>query len=351
MSRFRDWVENRTGVSELFLLLGKKDVPQHRHTLWYYCGGAILMLFGLQVVSGLLLLLYYKPTTDAAHASISRIMTEIPLGWLIRSLHHWAAHLLIVLVLVHVVSTSILKAFRRPRELTWFTGYLLLVVTLAFGFTGYLLPWDELSLAATKVGSDIVHEVPVIGAWMGKVMRGGEDVTDDTLTRFFAFHVCYLPAALLVFAGLHLLLVQRHGMSVPPSVESRSVGRLPFHPNFVYRELILWLALLGAVTTLAALAPAHLGSEADLMSPAPAGVKPEWYFLFLFQVLRVFPANVWFLSGDTVAVNLTLLGVILVLLLPLLDSKPQSRRSRWIIYGTYAFLLYAILMSVWGYLS
>jgi len=351
--RLWEWMDERVGLSGLLELGAKKVVPQHRHTLWYYLGGTIAVLFGIQAASGLLLLLYYQPTIESAHASVQRIMTEVPLGWAIRSLHRWAADLAVAAVLMHFASTLLLKAYRPPRELTWLSGYALLGLTLAFGFTGYLLPWDELSLAATKVGSGIPASIPVVGTWVTSVLRGGADVTGDTLTRFFAFHVCYLPLLLGAIMALHFLLVQRLGMSLPPSVEAggEEVDELPFLPDFICREAIGWLVLVGIVITLALLRPAHLGVEGDLMAPAGEGIKPEWYFLSFFQVLKIFPAHILAAEGETVAVILVLVIAGLLLVLPFLDRHPPGRSGRAITLLVRLALVAAVAMGIWGYLS
>ena len=351
--RIWEWLDERLGLRSLLDLCARKEVPQHRHTLWYYLGGTIAVLFAIQLVSGLLLLLYYQPTIERAHASVHRIMTEVPLGWAIRSLHKWAADLAVAAVLVHFASTLLLKAYRSPRELTWLSGYALLGVTLGFGFTGYLLPWDELSLAATKVGSGIPASIPVVGAWVTAVLRGGEDVTGDTLTRFFAFHVCYLPLLLAIATAVHFLLVQHLGMSLPPSVEAsgEEVEQLPFCPDFVCREAIGWLVLIGVAITLSLLWPTSLGREGDLMAAAAQGIKPEWYFLSFFQVLKIFPANMLSVAGETVAVILILLVAGLLLILPFLDRNPSGRSGRAIALLVRLVLAAAVVMGIWGYLS
>lgn len=353
MMQMWEWLDQRLGLRGLLELCAKKDVPQHRHTLWYYLGGTIVVLFAIQVVSGLLLLLYYQPTIERAHASVHRIVTEVPLGWVIRSLHKWTADLAVAAVLVHFASTLLLKAYRSPRELTWLSGYALLGLTLGFGFTGYLLPWDELSLAATKVGSGIPASLPVVGGWVTQVLRGGEDVAGDTLTRFFAFHVCYLPLLLAIAIAVHFLLVQRLGMSLPPSVEAsgEEVEQLPFCPDFVCREAIGWLVLVGVVITLSLLCPTSLGTEGDLMAPAAPGIKPEWYFLSFFQVLKIFPANILSVAGETVAVILVLLVAGLLMILPFLDRNPSGRSGRAIALLVRLVLAAAVAFGIWGYLS
>lgn len=350
MSRIAAWFEKRLGLAGVFKFLTRKDVPQHRHTIWTYTGSAILLFLGIQIVTGIMLALYYQPTIEGANASVARIMTEIPLGWLIRSVHSWTATFMIATVFVHMLSIAFLKSYRAPREVTWFTGVALLALSLAFGFTGYLLPWDDLSLAATKVGTDLPKAMPVIGTWLAKVMRGGEDVAGDTLTRFFIVHVCVLPLSLLAVLGAHIFLIQRHGISGPLSSEEKRepLEILPFWPNFVLREAMVWLVLFSGLLTVAIFFAPSLGPAADLMAPAPAGIKPEWYFLFLFQTLKLFPARVLGIPGETVGVALIAVAAAFLVFLPLIDNRPVERKGRVVTGVLVAFLVYAVAMTVWS---
>jgi cytochrome b6 len=232
------------------------------------------------------------------------------------------------------------------------SGVFLLVFTLASGFTGYLLPWDDLSLSATKVGTDIPRSVPFVGVWVTKFLRGGEDVTGDTLTRFFSFHVSIFPLLIFAFIALHVYLIQKLGMSLPLSVESKKgkVKELPFWPNFIYREMVVWLLLFGILMTLAILLPPSLKKTADLMAPAPEGLRPEWYFLFLFQTLKIFPPKILFINGDTIAVLLILAAVILFFFLPVIDDKPAEKKGKVITFFAYVFIVFAVVMTVWSLL-
>ncbi|MGZ5469107.1 MAG: cytochrome b N-terminal domain-containing protein, partial [Candidatus Aminicenantales bacterium] len=161
-----EFLDERFLITELLGFAKKKTVPEHGRSFWYFFGGICLFLTGLQVATGGLLLLYYTPQVDAAHESIQFIMGGIKFGWLIRSVHSWTANILIAMLFVHMFSTFFLKAYRKPRELTWVTGFLLLVLFMAFGFSGYLLPWNELSYFATRVGTDIAGSLPLIGPWL-----------------------------------------------------------------------------------------------------------------------------------------------------------------------------------------
>ena len=348
----RFWFDERLGLSSIVRFLRKKTVPQHRHSLWYYTGSVILLFFVIQIVTGFMLAFYYKPTLEEANQSVARIMTEVPLGWVIRSVHSWSASFMIAFVFIHLLSIWIGKSYRRPREFTWMSGMFLLVFTLASGFTGYLLPWDDLSLSATKVGTDIPRSVPVVGIWITKFLRGGEDVTGDTLTRFFSFHISILPLLIFALIAVHVYLIQKLGMSLPLSEESKKekVKELPFWPNFVYREMIVWLLLFGILLTLAVFFPPSLDKSADLMAPAPEGLRPEWYFLFLFQTLKVFPPKIFFINGDTIAVLLIFAAAVLLFFLPLIDNKPAEKKGKVITLFAYLFIVFAVAMTVWSLL-
>jgi len=348
----QSWLENRLGISGIARFLTEKEVPQHKHSIWYYTGSSILLFFSLQVITGFMLIFYYKPTLEEANASVARIMTEIPLGWIIRSVHSWSATLMIAFVFIHLISIWIAKSYRKPRELTWMSGVVLLILSMLSGFTGYLLPWDDLSLSATKVGTDIPRSIPVVGLWLTKLLRGGEDVTGDTLTRFFGFHVCILPIFMLILLALHIYFIQKQGISVPISVEKRDekFKSIPFWPNFVYREMVVWLILVGLLFTVAIFLPPSLDNAADLMSAAPEGVKPEWYFLFLFQTLKIFPPKILFINGDTIVVFLIMIAGILMFLLPFIDNRPSERKGHIISLSAYLFIIYAVVMSFWSLL-
>ena len=348
----RLWLDERLGLEALARLAREKEVPVHRHEVWYYFGGMTLFLFAVQVVTGILLLLYYRPSAETAFESVQFIMAEVEFGWLIRSVHSWSANLLIATLLVHMFSVYFLKAYRAPRELTWVSGALLLFIAFGFGFSGYLLPWNQLAFFATKVGTDIAGVVPVVGKPLLRFLRGGEDVTGATLTRFYGFHVAVLPAATTALLALHVLLVQKHGMSVPPSLEGKPVKAMKFFPNFLLRDLIGWILAVGALAALSAIYPWELGEKADPFSPAPAGIRPEWYFLFMFQTLKLIPAKILVFEGEVVGILAFALGGLFWLLVPFLDRSPARGRGSALFtaIGVLA-VLYIVVMTVYGYLG
>jgi len=350
MASLRTWLAERAPVGEILDFLRHKHVPQHRYSLFYYAGGAALFFFLVQVVTGALLLMYYRPSAGEAYESVQFIMARVPFGWLVRSIHSWSANLMVGVVFVHLFSVLFLKAYRRPRELTWMSGMLLLGLVLAFGFTGYLLPWNQLAFFATRVGTEIPGSIPVIGQPIVHLLRGGPDVTGGTLTRFFGVHVAILPGIVTVLLAVHVLLVQRHGMSTPPSIEGeiRASGRpaksLPFLPHYVLHDLFGWTLALALLAALSAFYPWELGTKADVFAPAPAGIRPEWYFLWMFQTLKLVPAKVLGLEGEFVAVVAFGLGGLAMFFLPLIDRDTRTSR-RVVSWTAAALVLYMIAMT------
>ena len=327
------WLSERLPLQQVEAAIRHKTVPQHRHALWYYLGGMTLFFFGVQVVTGILLLLYYRPSAGEAYDSVQFIMTRVPFGWLIRSIHSWSANLMIGSAFVHLFSVLFLKAYRRPREVTWFSGVLLIFVAMAFGFTGYLLPWNQLAYFATKVGTEIPSAIPGIGEFVVRFLRGGKDVTGATLTRFYGVHVAVLPLLITALLFIHLLLVQYQGMRVPPSVEAeakrqgRKVPQMPFVPHFALRDLFGWTVALALLAGLSAYLPWELGIKADPFASAPAGIRPEWYFLWTFQALKFMPSHIFGMNGELVAVGVLSLGAMALVFLPFLDrNTPTSGR-------------------------
>jgi cytochrome b6 len=348
-ARLKAFFVDRLGLETFAELASKKRVPIHRSTVFYFLGGMALFLFGIQVVTGILLSLYYKPSPDQAFESVRAIMTEVEYGWLIRSIHSWSANLLIGVLYLHLLTAFLMRAYRRPREFTWITGLVLLAMFLAFGFSGYLLPWNQLAFFATKVGTDIAGGVPLVGESMLLLARSGEEVTGDTLARFYSLHVVILPLAVLAVLGVHLYLVQKHGMSVPDAVSQRYGGpehvpSMPFVPHFLLRDMVGWYVALGLLAALAALFPWELGTKADPFGAAPEGIKPEWYFLFMFATLEQTPSHVLGLENKQVVVLFFGLVGLVVLAVPFLDRSadrggPRPVLSFLAMWAVFAFVV------------
>lgn len=214
VARVTDWLDERLGWRGVWEAVFLRKIPKVN---WLYTlGSASLFVAVNQIVTGILLTIYYVPTPDHAYDSVQYITTQVPAGWLIRGLHHWGASAMVILVGLHMLRVIYYGAYKYPREVTWFTGVFLLLVVIGFGFTGYLLPWDQKAFWATTVGTRIAEVTPFIGKWILLIMRGGEELSAVTLARFYGVHVWVLPVALLVLILIHMYLVIRIGISAVP---------------------------------------------------------------------------------------------------------------------------------------
>jgi len=215
--RVGDWFDERLGWRKAWEAIFLRKIPKVN---WLYTlGSATLFVAVNQIVTGILLTVYYVPTPDHAYDSVQFITTQVTAGWLIRGLHHWGASAMVVLTVLHMLRVIFTGSYKFPREVTWVTGVFLLLVVLGFGFTGYLLPWDQKAFWATTVGTRIAGVAPAIGPIILRALRGGEDLSAVTLARFYGAHVWMLPAALLALVVGHLYLIIRLGISAVPGRE------------------------------------------------------------------------------------------------------------------------------------
>lgn len=216
-TRVGNWFDERIGWRQVWDAIFKRKIPKVN---WLYTlGSATLFVALVQGVTGILLTIYYVPTPDHAYDSVQFITTQIPAGWLIRGLHHWGASAMVILTVLHMLRVIYYGSYKFPREITWFTGVALLIIVIGFGFTGYLLPWDQKAFWATTVGTLIAGTPPVVGDFILRVVRGGDELSAVTLARFFGVHVWVLPATLLLLLTMHIYLVIRHGISAVPKRE------------------------------------------------------------------------------------------------------------------------------------
>lgn len=213
--RALNWLDERLDVTGPLKEFLQRPVPPHVSN-WMYCLGGIAFFFAMvQGITGVLLALYYRPTPEGAYDSILLIMNEVRFGWLIRSMHSWAATLMVVFAVLHLIRVFVTGSYKPPRELNWIAGVLLGVLTLAFGYTGYLLPWDQRAFWASTVGTDIAGSVPLIGGTILYLLRGGTEVTALTLTRFYAAHMLILPVGFMVVLAAHFVMIHRQGIAGP----------------------------------------------------------------------------------------------------------------------------------------
>jgi cytochrome b6 len=330
-------------------LVEKKEVPVHRMSWAYYLGGLAVFFFAVQLVTGLMLLFYFEPTVSDAHASVEHITRHVAGGALVRNLHTWSSSAMILTLFAHLLTAFAMKAFAPPRELTWVSGMVLLLIVFGFGFTGYLLPWHQIAVNATKVGLQSIEEMGAylpaalagLPAHLKELIQGGPAVGQATLSRFYALHVVVLPLAFFAVLGLHLLSVQLHGMS--PGVD-RPTGRTEeFFPFFIIKDFSFWGVVFLLLFVVALVLPFEsfftypLFEAYDAMGSTPDGIKPEWYFYFVYYPLELLPFwLVALLSGAATGVLFAAPWIF----------RRTSRRTLRILAAAAA--LYLVVMTLFG---
>jgi ubiquinol-cytochrome c reductase cytochrome b subunit len=320
MARFLyEWLDTRLKLKPLEHTLLDEPIPGGASWIYVF-GSATLFLFCLQATTGMFLALYYVPSPDAAYDTVQFIQHEVTFGWLVRGLHHWGASAVMVAIGLHLLQVYLYGAYKRPRELMWMVGVGLLLLMMTFGFTGYLLPWDQNAYWATQVGTNMVASIPFIGDVLVRVLRGGDTLGALTLSRFFAVHTLFLPAMIVMGIVLHLFILRRVGPAGPWSVERARQQSEPFYPRQVYMDAMVMLGVFLTVALLALTVEFPLADRADPADNTFTPV-PEWYFLFFYQFLKYMsgplePLATWVLPA------LFILGL---LLLPFLDRNPERR--------------------------
>jgi ubiquinol-cytochrome c reductase cytochrome b subunit len=322
--RILRWLDDQTGA--ITALRNFMEEPLPKAVGWPHIFGSLaLFCFIIQVATGMILLAYYTPSPVNAYQSVQYINYDLLFGRLVRGLHHWTASAMLVLVGMHMLQAFFWGAYKRPRQIIWAIGVLLLVATMMLAFTGYLLPWDQKAYWAAVVGTNIAGTVPGIGGIIRAILRGGPNVGALSLTRFFAVHAFIMPALLAGLIGFHVLQLRRKGITPPwRRVGDEDVPKPQlFWPHQVLRDAIACLVVLALVLYAAWRLGAPIEPVAD---PAQTGYvpRPEWYFLWLFQLLKYFHPPLEFVG----AVVLPTVAIILLLVYPYLDRNPERRASR-----------------------
>lgn len=324
--KLRNWLDDRTGY-RAFAEKAFGEPVQGGASWAYVFGSALALMFAIQVVTGVLLALFYSPSTTTAWGSIHYIEHDVLLGWFVRGLHHYGSSAMVILVVLHIFQTFVFRAYARPREINWWTGLLLFGIVLGFSVTGYLLPWDQKGFWATRVVTAIAGAFPLVGTWIKTTLQGGNDLGNLTLTRFFGFHVFMLPALLAVFVAIHIAVFRRHGVTVRPGRSAKDIALRtePFWPRQVTYDVAFFA---GIVAILAGITIAQHGASLEAPADPTAGypARPEWYFLWLFELLKLVPGD---FEGTAMMTLVMAMGIFLALL-PLVDRRPAaSQRSRW----------------------
>jgi ubiquinol-cytochrome c reductase cytochrome b subunit len=283
-SRIYEWLDSRIRLASLEKTLLDEPIPGGASWIYVF-GSATLFLFILQAVTGMFLAVYYAPTPDHAYDSVQYIEQQVTFGWFVRGLHHWGASGMVVAVGLHMLQVFLYGAFKPPREMMWMVGVVLFLLVMAFAFTGYLLPWDQTAYWATQVGINMVGTVPLVGDFLVRVMRGGETLGALTLSRFFAVHVLFLPALIVMGIVVHLFILRRVGPAGPWDERKAASGNEPFYPRQVYMDAVVMVVVFLVLVLLASFVPFPL---ADKANPADTSFipVPEWYFLFYYELLK-----------------------------------------------------------------
>ncbi|GFO61696.1 cytochrome b [Geomonas silvestris] len=365
IKRLYNWLDLRIGAKEIVEQELTGYLLPRNINEWYSLGSVLLVIFTLQVVTGLLLLVYYVPDAEKAFKSVTYIMNELPYGWLIRLCHAVGSNMMVAVLIMHMLSTLFMKSYKSPRELNWLTGFLLFTLVQGISLTGYLLPWSQLSFWATTVATNSAAAIPVVGPYLVEFLRGSKLVGPATLGRFFALHVGVIPAVIAGLIGAHLFCLKRTGISTPPfgdQVETGShwnpehyryeshPGGIPFFPNYALQDLTSIGVYFAVFLAVVFFAP-NLLFTPDAFIPAnafqtPAHIKPEWYFLANYQTLKIFPSELLGLSVQAAAMTF-------LALLPFIDRSPERnpfKRPLFLVCFFGGFLLW-VGLSVWGHYS
>ncbi|GJL53047.1 MAG: cytochrome b [Nitrospirales bacterium] len=317
--RMYQWLDKRLHLGPVKMALLNEPIPGGAS--WIYVFGSItLFFFLLQMVTGMFLAIYYSPSTEHAYISIRYIMDEVAFGPFIRSLHHWGASAMMVVIGLHMLQVFLYGAYKRPRELLWIVGIVLFILTLAFGFSGYLLPWDQRAYWATQVGINIVGTIPLVGDVLVRIIRGGQNLGAMTLNRFYALHTLFLPWLVMALVAVHLFILRRVGPAGPWDEVRAARFQEPFWPKQVAMDAVAIGLVFFIVVAFAIASPAPLANPAN-PSDTTFMPLPEWYFLFYYQLLKYLEGP-WEIVGTLI---LPLLFFAALFLLPWLDRRKERR--------------------------
>lgn len=313
----------------------------------YTLGSALLTVFAIQIVTGILQLFYFVPTVDHAYDSVNFLRTEVPFGWLVNGMHYWGGNLMIIIIALHITRVFVWGAYKRPRELTWLFGVSLLLIVVALSFTGGPLSWDQKAYWEAEVGTSIPGSIPVVGDAVKMAMRGGEEMGQLTLSRLFVVHTAILPITLVLLILAHIIAFRSFG-SVGPWDESRKGIKGYFWPDQVFRDAITSALVILAIITLIVFAPKAFNGAADPLD-SQFVPKPEWNFLFLYEALKFFPGTLEPIG----AVGFPQVLVFLLLLLPFLDRGPERNPLKRPIIMACGALFWGMILAltVAGYYS
>jgi quinol-cytochrome oxidoreductase complex cytochrome b subunit len=343
MELVRNWIGERLPVSgQQFKELTNEPVPYHLKRWWFALGGTPAYLFIVQIFTGILLAFYYEASPAVAYESVEFLTSEVAFGWFIRSVHKWAATLMIAAVILHQIRVFFTGAYRRPREINWLVGMSLLLCTLMTGFTGYSLVFEQLSYWGATVGANIADTTPLIGGFLKNMMLAGDSYNEATLSRFFILHAAVLPVTMVALIAIHITVIRLQGVTEFQFKDETGTAPKTFNffPDHLYTEIIIGLILMVLLSALATIFPATMGSPADPLQ-TPEVIKPEWFFYVAFRWLKLF--------GGTVAVLSMGFIVFVMFAWPFIDGliRKKTKYQEASVWIGVAGALAVIALTVW----
>ncbi len=336
------WLRSTFPINgEVLKELSNEPVPYHIKRWWYALGGTPAYLLIIQVLTGMMLTFFYVPSTTQAYDSVAHITHNVTFGWYIRGVHKWAGHLFIISLILHMCRVFFTGAFRKPREFNWMIGVALIMTALGLGFTGYSLIYEQLSYWASVVGTNIAEATPIIGQYLARFIRGGEEISQSTLTRFFVLHIGVLPTVIAVLVGMHILQIRLHGVSeLKPEDKDKKEKHFPFFPDHILTELTIGILLFFLLTILTLVFPPEMGEPAN-PNVTPSHIKPEWFFFFTFRWLKLVPFEVGIIGNICAGV--------FILFWPFVDrglEKCFPKKDIYVYVGIVGFVTF-ITFTVW----
>ncbi len=341
LNNVKNWVEERTGLVSFFTDFLHEEIPGGTR-FSYTLGSACMFLLSIQIITGIWQLFYYVPTVDHAYASYAYLRREVPFGWLMNGFHKWGGTLFTIVVGLHALRVFIWGSYKKPRELVWFIGILLIILTALFMFSGPVLPWDKKGYWAGQVGIGIAGSVPVVGPMTQELMQGGNEMGQMALLRMYVMHVALLPGAIALFVVLHLIAFRRNGEAGPWDESKRKkVGY--FWPEQIFKDIVMSVLLFLLLVYLSAFYPPEFSGAADpkdtLFTP-----KPEWNFLFLYELLKYLPGHLEYIG----TAGVPLLIVLMFGSLPFLDKGPDRNPfKRWVVILSGFAFVGIVLFLTW----
>ena len=366
MARLMEWVDERFPATKVWEEHVSKYYTPKNFNFWYYFGSLLMLVMVLQIVTGIVLTMHYKPDADLAFASVEYIMRDVPAGWFIRYLHSVGASMLFLAIYLHMFRAMLYGSYKGPRELIWILGMILYIAMMAEAFFGYLLPWGNMSYWGAQVIISLFGAIPVVGEGLAEWIRGDFVVSDATLNRFFAFHVILLPLLLALLVYLHIVALHKTGSNNPDGVEIKKqkddkgvpLDGIPFHPYYTVKDIFGAAVFMAIFLAIVFFAPELSGwfLEKDNFEPAnilqtPPDIVPLWYLTPYYSILRAVTFE-WLPGGAKLwGVMAMGLAIVLFFFLPWLDrSKVKSIRYRGWMYKT-MLALFAVSFVTLGYLG